>query len=181
MSPGIGFGEYGDDHVRFALIENESRIRQAVRGIGYLEESDWYQSPLRDLAAVIALGVFLAGGPVWPLVLAIVAVTVALTFKDYGLGWDDYTQAEYGGLLLRGYASGFTDQRAFHFVNLFAYGGGFDLARDLKSAGMRVFMQAAQDIVIGARGHQPLDAMFFGSTTNHVVRRAACPVLTVKN
>lgn len=33
ISPGIGFGEYGDDHVRFAMIENESRIRQAVRGI----------------------------------------------------------------------------------------------------------------------------------------------------
>ncbi len=33
VSPGIGFGEYGDSHVRFALIENEHRIRQAVRGI----------------------------------------------------------------------------------------------------------------------------------------------------
>ncbi|TXG94056.1 MAG: alanine transaminase [Rhodocyclaceae bacterium] len=33
VSPGVGFGEYGDDHVRFALIENEERIRQAVRGI----------------------------------------------------------------------------------------------------------------------------------------------------
>jgi len=33
VSPGIGFGEYGDDHVRFALIENEERTRQAVRGI----------------------------------------------------------------------------------------------------------------------------------------------------
>ena len=32
-SPGIGFGDYGDDFVRFALIENEERIRQAVRGI----------------------------------------------------------------------------------------------------------------------------------------------------
>jgi len=32
-SPGVGFGEYGDDHVRFALIENEERTRQAVRGI----------------------------------------------------------------------------------------------------------------------------------------------------
>jgi alanine-synthesizing transaminase len=32
-SPGIGFGEYGDTHVRFALIENEHRIRQATRGI----------------------------------------------------------------------------------------------------------------------------------------------------
>ncbi len=33
VSPGVGFGEYGDDYVRFALIENEQRIRQAVRGI----------------------------------------------------------------------------------------------------------------------------------------------------
>ena len=33
VSPGIGFGEYGDNHVRFALIENEHRTRQAIRGI----------------------------------------------------------------------------------------------------------------------------------------------------
>lgn len=33
VSPGIGFGEYGDDFVRFALIENQHRTRQAVRGI----------------------------------------------------------------------------------------------------------------------------------------------------
>ncbi|MDJ0740061.1 MAG: alanine transaminase [Gammaproteobacteria bacterium] len=32
-APGIGFGEYGDEHVRFGLIENEHRTRQAVRGI----------------------------------------------------------------------------------------------------------------------------------------------------
>ncbi len=33
VSPGLGFGSYGDDHVRFALIENEHRTKQAVRGI----------------------------------------------------------------------------------------------------------------------------------------------------
>ncbi|MGI4854718.1 MAG: alanine transaminase [Janthinobacterium lividum] len=33
VSPGIGFGEYGDDFVRFSLIENEERTRQALRGI----------------------------------------------------------------------------------------------------------------------------------------------------
>lgn len=33
VSPGIGFGQYGDDHVRFALIENEHRTRQALRGL----------------------------------------------------------------------------------------------------------------------------------------------------
>ena len=33
VSPGLGFREYGDDYVRFALIENSMRINQAVRGI----------------------------------------------------------------------------------------------------------------------------------------------------
>src|SRR5882762_2193747 len=33
VSPGVGFGDYGDDHVRIALIENEARSRQAIRGI----------------------------------------------------------------------------------------------------------------------------------------------------
>nr|VFJ46470.1 MAG: alanine-synthesizing transaminase [Candidatus Kentron sp. FM]VFJ67927.1 MAG: alanine-synthesizing transaminase [Candidatus Kentron sp. FM]VFK07251.1 MAG: alanine-synthesizing transaminase [Candidatus Kentron sp. FM] len=33
VSPGVGFGEYGDEYVRFALIENEHRTRQAIRGI----------------------------------------------------------------------------------------------------------------------------------------------------
>jgi len=33
VSPGIGFGEYGDGHVRFSLIENEERTRQALRGM----------------------------------------------------------------------------------------------------------------------------------------------------
>jgi len=33
VSPGVGFGEHGDEHVRFSLIENEERTRQALRGI----------------------------------------------------------------------------------------------------------------------------------------------------
>ncbi len=33
VSPGVGFGEGGDQYVRFALVENEHRIRQAIRGI----------------------------------------------------------------------------------------------------------------------------------------------------
>ena len=40
VSPGIGFGEYGDDHVRFGLIENEHRTRQAVRGIRDMFKKD---------------------------------------------------------------------------------------------------------------------------------------------
>ena len=33
VSPGIGFGEYGDEYVRFALVENPHRIKQAIKGI----------------------------------------------------------------------------------------------------------------------------------------------------
>jgi alanine-synthesizing transaminase len=33
VAPGIGFGDHGDDHVRIALIENENRLRQALRGV----------------------------------------------------------------------------------------------------------------------------------------------------
>jgi len=33
VSPGVGFGEYGEGYVRFALVENDKRIRQAVNGI----------------------------------------------------------------------------------------------------------------------------------------------------
>ena len=40
VSPGVGFGEYGDDYVRFALIENEQRTRQAVRGIKEMFRKD---------------------------------------------------------------------------------------------------------------------------------------------
>jgi alanine-synthesizing transaminase len=40
VSPGIGFGEYGDQHVRFALIENEERTRQALRGIKQMLHQD---------------------------------------------------------------------------------------------------------------------------------------------
>ena len=40
VSPGIGFGDYGDDHVRFALIENEARSRQALRGIKDMFKKD---------------------------------------------------------------------------------------------------------------------------------------------
>ncbi|NSX16882.1 alanine transaminase [Cupriavidus taiwanensis] len=45
VSPGIGFGDYGDEYVRFALIENESRIRQAVRGIKAMFRADGLVKP----------------------------------------------------------------------------------------------------------------------------------------
>jgi hypothetical protein len=64
-------------------------------------------------------------------VLALLAAIAAFTFRHYGLGWDDYTHAEYGDLLVALYASGFRDTRALSWVNLYMYGGGFDLAAAL--------------------------------------------------
>jgi alanine-synthesizing transaminase len=40
VAPGIGFGNYGDGHVRFGLIENEHRTRQAIRGIRDMFKKD---------------------------------------------------------------------------------------------------------------------------------------------
>jgi len=40
VAPGIGFGDYGDDHVRIALIENEHRLRQATRGVREMFRKD---------------------------------------------------------------------------------------------------------------------------------------------
>jgi len=45
VSPGIGFGEHGEGYVRFALCENEHRIRQAIRGVKAM-----LQSPARGRA-----------------------------------------------------------------------------------------------------------------------------------
>lgn len=64
-------------------------------------------------------------------VIAFDLFVVLATFRDYGLGWDDYTHSQYGDLLLSLFGSGFSDRRAFSFVNLFYYGGGFDVAAAL--------------------------------------------------
>src|SRR3979490_858873 len=68
--------------------------------------------------------------------LAAVALIASLTFRDYGLGWDDYTHAEYADLLLRMYGSGFKDTGALSFANLYMYGGGFDMAAALLHNGI---------------------------------------------
>jgi hypothetical protein len=64
-------------------------------------------------------------------ILAAAAAIALLTFRDYGLGWDDYTHSQYGALLVSLYRSGFSDQRALSFVNLYMYGGGFDILATL--------------------------------------------------
>jgi hypothetical protein len=64
-------------------------------------------------------------------VLVFIAAIALATFRDYGLGWDDYTHSQYGALLVSLYQSNFADQRALSFVNLYMYGGGFDIIATL--------------------------------------------------
>jgi alanine-synthesizing transaminase len=45
VAPGVGFGDYGDDHVRIALIENEHRLRQAARGVRDMFRKDGVLRP----------------------------------------------------------------------------------------------------------------------------------------
>ncbi len=65
------------------------------------------------------------------LALVVVSIIASFTFRDYGLGWDDYTHAEYADLLLKMYGSGFRNTDALSFANLYMYGGGFDMAAAL--------------------------------------------------
>src|ERR1700727_2154200 len=58
------------------------------------------------------------------LVLAAVGLVASLTFRDYGLGWDDYTHAEYADLLLRMYGSGFKDTGALSALSALQSPGG---------------------------------------------------------
>jgi alanine-synthesizing transaminase len=50
VSPGIGFGEYGDEHVRFSLIENEHRTRQATRSIREMFRRDKVSTTKKEQA-----------------------------------------------------------------------------------------------------------------------------------
>jgi Dolichyl-phosphate-mannose-protein mannosyltransferase len=84
---------------------------------GALHRARWSKSPV---ASRVCDGLA-------ALVLAGVGIIAFLSFRDYGLSWDDYTHAQYGDLLLQLYASGLHNQRALSWVNLYYYGGGFDL------------------------------------------------------
>jgi hypothetical protein len=55
------------------------------------------------------------------------AIFILLTFKQYGVSNDEEVQHVYGRLLLKFYSSGFADQSAFTYKNLYLYGGFFDL------------------------------------------------------
>jgi hypothetical protein len=85
-------------------------------------------------------------------VLVLTGVIAAATFRDYGLGWDDYTHSQYGDLLVSLFSSGFADKRALSFVNLYMYGGGFDLFAALAAKILPFGLFETRRLVGGAVG-----------------------------
>ncbi len=85
-------------------------------------------------------------------VLVLIAAIAAFTFRDYGLGWDDYTQSQYGNLLVSLYSSGFADNRALSFVNVYLYGGGFDILAALAAKVLPLGLFATRRLVGTAIG-----------------------------
>ncbi len=104
--------------------------------------------PLRSKATGLARGLDATAIAV----LVLVAAIAAFTFRDYGLGWDDYTQSQYGDLLVSLYASGFADKRALSFVNVYMYGGGFDLLAALAAKFLPFGLFATRRLVGAAIG-----------------------------
>jgi hypothetical protein len=103
-------------------------------------------------------------------VLVTVAAIALVTFRNYGLGWDDYTHAQYGELLLAFYGSGFSDRRALSFVNLYFYGGWFDMAAALLAKALPFTLFETRRLVGAAVGLIGLAA------TWRIGRRVAGPI-----
>lgn len=59
--------------------------------------------------------------------LSAAAAVVAITFRDYGMTWDEYVQAQYAERLLRWYGSAFRDRSALGYRDLYLYGGFFEI------------------------------------------------------
>src|SRR5688572_13494597 len=100
----------------FCLFIHRMTVSNSSRGLGPAVTGG---PAIRNKNAAMTSGILgkwaparLADG-VAVLLLALVASLAFATFRDYGLGWDDYTHSEYGDLLLAFYTSGFTDRRAF--------------------------------------------------------------------
>jgi 4-amino-4-deoxy-L-arabinose transferase-like glycosyltransferase len=81
------------------------------------------------------------------LVLSVTSLVALATFRDYGLGWDDYTHAQMGEHLLSLYGSGFRDTQALSFVNLYMYGGGFDMVAALVAKVLPITLFEARRLV----------------------------------
>ncbi len=73
--------------------------------------------PCKYLSAESLVWVFFAALLVW----------IGCTYQLHGISNDEYVQHTYGQLLLKYYLSGFSDESAFHYKNLYLYGGLFDL------------------------------------------------------
>lgn len=86
------------------------------------------------------------------LLFLLVAALVALTFRDYGLSWDEPFHIEYGERLLRYYTSGGADSSAFSYINLYLYGGLFDAPVALLAKWLPFELAESRHLLIATTG-----------------------------
>jgi hypothetical protein len=86
------------------------------------------------------------------LLLLIVAILVLLTYGDYAISNDEGLQQHYGELIIRYYASGFTDRAVFNFDNLYLYGGLFDILATLLADLLPLDLYSIRHILCAATG-----------------------------
>ncbi|HEY8117769.1 MAG TPA: hypothetical protein VIE91_00880 [Methylophilaceae bacterium] len=94
-------------------------------------------------------------------------IFVILTFNQYGISNDEEVQHTYGRLLLKFYTSGFVDQDAFKYLNLYLYGGFFDLIAAILERVLPTLIGplVTGSILSGSIGIAPVTDPIFTSTT----------------
>ncbi|MDO9392681.1 MAG: hypothetical protein Q7T42_01710 [Methylotenera sp.] len=91
---------------------------------------------------------------------AALVVFILLTFKQYGISNDEQVQHVYGQLLLKFYGSGFTDQSAFMYKNLYLYGGFFDLIAAILEKILPLWVWDIRHLLSAAFGYAGMIAVY---------------------
>jgi hypothetical protein len=84
--------------------------------------------------------------------LAVAALLVAALFRDYGVTWDEHFHDTYGKAVLRHFESGFSDQGALTYFNLWLYGAAFDATAALAKRLLPFEDYETQHLAIAAAG-----------------------------
>lgn len=110
---------------------------------------------------------------------AALAIFILLTFKQYGISNDEQVQHVYGQLLLKFYSSGFSDQSAFMYKNLYLYGGFFDLIAAILEKILPLWVWDIRHLLSAAFGFAGMIAVYKSTRELSDERSAFLAVLTL--
>lgn len=105
-----------------------------------------------------------------------VLIFILLTFKQYGISNDEEVQHVYGELLLNFYQSGFKELAAFHYKNLYLYGGFFDLVAAILENILPLWLWDVRHLLSALFGFAGLVAVY---KTSHVIAGQRAAFLTL--